>query len=51
MLRQVGNFGEVSERCPDRVPGLERGQNRIGTEGGLLMTWLWQQGGVEIGIE
>lgn len=42
VVRQVGNYGEVFERGPGRVLGMERGPNRLWTEGGLLISWLWQ---------
>ncbi len=42
VVRQVGNYGEVFQRGPGGTLGMERGQNRIWTEGGLLMSWLWQ---------
>ncbi|SDB73240.1 amino acid ABC transporter substrate-binding protein [Belnapia rosea] len=42
VVRQVGNYGEVFERGPGRVLGMERGLNRPWTEGGMLMSWLWQ---------
>ncbi|MCO6416503.1 amino acid ABC transporter substrate-binding protein [Siccirubricoccus sp. KC 17139] len=42
VVRQVGNYGEVFERGPGKVLGMERGPNRLWTEGGMLMSWLWQ---------
>jgi general L-amino acid transport system substrate-binding protein len=42
VVRQVGNYGEVFQRGPGTVLGMDRGQNRPWTEGGLLMSWLWQ---------
>jgi len=42
VVRQVGNYGEVFERGPGRTLGMERGPNRLWTEGGLLISWLWQ---------
>ena len=42
VVRQVGNYGEVFQRGPGSVLGMERGPNRTWTEGGLLMSWLWQ---------
>jgi len=43
VVRAIGNYGELYERTagPGGL-GLERGQNRIWTQGGLLMSWLWQ---------
>jgi general L-amino acid transport system substrate-binding protein len=42
VVRQVGNYGEVFERGPGKVLGMERGLNRPWTDGGMLMSWLWQ---------
>jgi general L-amino acid transport system substrate-binding protein len=42
VVRQVGNYGEVFARGPGQVLGMERGANRVWTEGGMLMSWLWQ---------
>jgi general L-amino acid transport system substrate-binding protein len=42
VVRQVGNYAEVFERGPGRTLGMERGPNRPWTEGGLLISWLWQ---------
>jgi general L-amino acid transport system substrate-binding protein len=42
VVRQVGNYGEVFQRGPGSVLGMDRGPNRPWTEGGLLMSWLWQ---------
>ena len=42
VVRQVGNYGEVFDRGPGKVLGMERGLNRPWTEGGMLMSWLWQ---------
>ena len=42
VVRLLGNYAEVYERGPGRILGLERGPNRIWTEGGLLISWLWQ---------
>lgn len=42
VVRQVGNYGEVFKRGPGDVLGMERGPNRLWTDGGLLISWLWQ---------
>ena len=42
VVRQVGNYGEVFDRGPGKMLGMERGPNKIWTEGGMLMSWLWQ---------
>ena len=42
VVRQVGNYGEVFERGPGKQLGMERGLNRLWTDGGMLMSWLWQ---------
>jgi general L-amino acid transport system substrate-binding protein len=42
VVRQVGNYGEVFQRGPGSVLGMDRGPNRPWTEGGLLISWLWQ---------
>ena len=42
VIRLLGNYGELYERGPGRILGLERGPNRVWTEGGLLISWLWQ---------
>ncbi len=43
VVHAVGNYGEVYERTagPGGL-GMERGPNRIWTQGGLLISWLWQ---------
>ena len=42
VVRQVGNYGEVFDRGPGKVLGMDRGLNRLWTDGGMLMSWLWQ---------
>jgi general L-amino acid transport system substrate-binding protein len=42
VVRQVGNYGEVFQRGPGSTLGMDRGPNRPWTEGGLLISWLWQ---------
>lgn len=43
IIRQVGNYGEMFDRTagPGGL-GMERGYNRLWTQGGLLISWLWQ---------
>lgn len=43
IIRQIGNYGELFDRTAGAGGlGLDRGQNRIWSQGGLLMSWLWQ---------
>lgn len=43
VVRAIGNYGELYERTAGSGGlGMERGPNRIWTQGGLLMSWLWQ---------
>jgi general L-amino acid transport system substrate-binding protein len=43
VVRQIGNYGEMFERTAGKGGlGLERGPNRLWTNGGLLISWLWQ---------
>ena len=43
IVRQVGNYGEVFERTAGRDGlGMDRGPNRLWTDGGLHVSWLWQ---------
>lgn len=43
VIRQIGNYGELFDRTAGAGGlGLDRGQNRIWSQGGLLMSWLWQ---------
>ena len=43
VIRELGNYGELYDRHAGKDGlGLERGPNRLWTEGGLLVSWLWQ---------
>lgn len=43
IIRAVGNYGEIYERTAGSGGlGMERGSNRLWTQGGLLISWLWQ---------
>lgn len=43
VVRQVGNYGELFDRTAGAGGlGLDRGQNRLWSQGGLLISWLWQ---------
>ncbi|TCH96187.1 amino acid ABC transporter substrate-binding protein [Roseococcus sp. SYP-B2431] len=43
VVRAIGNYGELYERTAGAGGlGMERGPNRIWTQGGLLISWLWQ---------
>lgn len=43
VIRQVGNYGEMFERTAGRGGlGLDRGPNRLWTDGGIMISWLWQ---------
>jgi general L-amino acid transport system substrate-binding protein len=43
IVRAIGNYGELYERTAGSGGlGMERGSNRIWTQGGLLISWLWQ---------
>jgi general L-amino acid transport system substrate-binding protein len=43
VVRQIGNYGEMFERTAGKGGlGLGRGPNRLWTNGGLLISWLWQ---------
>ncbi|MCR0985135.1 amino acid ABC transporter substrate-binding protein [Roseomonas populi] len=43
VIRTLGNYGEVFERTAGRGGlGIDRGPNRLWSQGGLLMSWLWQ---------
>jgi len=43
VIRTVGNYGEIYERTAGREGlGIDRGPNRLWSQGGLLMSWLWQ---------
>ncbi len=43
VVRQVGNYGEVFDRSlgADGL-GMDRGLNKLWTQGGLMISWLWQ---------
>ncbi|WP_424814508.1 amino acid ABC transporter substrate-binding protein [Roseococcus sp. YIM B11640] len=43
VVRSIGNYGELYERTAGSGGlGMERGPNRLWTQGGLLISWLWQ---------
>jgi general L-amino acid transport system substrate-binding protein len=43
VIRQMGNYGELYERHLGKNGlGLDRGPNRLWTEGGMMVSWLWQ---------
>ena len=43
IIRQVGNYGEVYEKHVGAGGlGMPRGANRLWTDGGLHVSWLWQ---------
>ncbi len=42
VVRQVGDYGSLYERhAGAQGLGLDRGLNRLWTQGGLMMSWLW----------
>lgn len=43
IVRQIGNYGEMFERTAgEQGLGMARGPNRLWTDGGLHVSWLWQ---------
>ncbi len=43
IVRQIGNYGEMFERTAgEKGLGMARGPNRLWTDGGLHVSWLWQ---------
>ena len=43
IIRELGNYGEMYDRHAGKGGlGLGRGPNRLWTDGGLLVSWLWQ---------
>ena len=43
VVRQLGNYGEIFERHAGKGGlGMERGYNRLWSDGGLMISWLWQ---------
>lgn len=43
VIRELGNYGELYDRHAGKDGlGLGRGPNRLWTQGGLLVSWLWQ---------
>ncbi|HEY4254406.1 MAG TPA: amino acid ABC transporter substrate-binding protein [Roseomonas sp.] len=43
IVRQVGDYGTLYEtHAGARGLGMERGLNRLWSQGGLMMSWLWQ---------
>jgi general L-amino acid transport system substrate-binding protein len=43
VVRAMGNYGEIFDRHLGKGGlGLDRGPNRLWTEGGLMISWLWQ---------
>ncbi|MGI4798774.1 MAG: transporter substrate-binding domain-containing protein [Janthinobacterium lividum] len=43
IVRRVGNYGEVFDRNLGAGGlGMDRGLNKLWTQGGMMMSWLWQ---------
>jgi general L-amino acid transport system substrate-binding protein len=43
VIRQVGNYGEIFDRnLGSEGLGMNRGLNKLWTQGGLMISWLWQ---------
>ncbi|MDB5381170.1 MAG: Amino acid transporter substrate-binding protein family [Rhodospirillales bacterium] len=43
IIRQLGNYGEIYDRTAGAGGlGMDRGYNRLWTQGGLMISWLWQ---------
>ncbi|MBR0653867.1 amino acid ABC transporter substrate-binding protein [Plastoroseomonas arctica] len=43
IIRHLGNYGEIFDRTAGAGGlGMDRGPNRLWTQGGLMISWLWQ---------
>jgi len=43
IIRTLGNYGEIFDRTAGAGGlGMDRGPNRLWTQGGLMISWLWQ---------